>query len=52
MSSEFGINKTLTFLFMTRQQRNEGEKFVLIDDTTETDFAADKNAITINPKDL
>lgn len=52
MNIEFGINKTLAFLFMTRQQRNEGEKFVLIDDTTETDFVADKNAITINPKDL
>ena len=52
MKDKFALDKTIVFLLMTKHYREEGQKVVLIDDTTETNFDSYKNAITINPNDL
>lgn len=52
MSNEFALDKTMVFLLMTRDERNKGNTCVLIDDTAETNWNCDENAITINPIDL
>lgn len=52
MKEKFALDKTIIFLLMTKHYREEGQKVVLIDDTTETNFDSYKNTITINPIDL
>ena len=54
MTSEYCIDKTSSFLqIIHANPRMTGtEKCVLIDDTAETDYNLDNNAISINPKDM
>ena len=52
MKSDYSLDKTFVFLFMTRPDRQEGAVYYLIDDTTETNFNGNENAFTINPTDL
>ena len=52
MKSDYALDKTMVFLLMTKPEREEGVIYYLIDDTTETNFNVNENAITINPTDL
>lgn len=52
MKSDYSLDKTFVFLFMTRPDRQEGAVYYLIDDTTETNLTGNENAFTINPTDL
>ena len=54
MTSEYCIDKTTSFLQIihTKPRMSDTEKCVLIDDTADTDYNLDHNAISINPKDI
>lgn len=52
MVSKYGIDKTQAFHYLTKELREHGERYALIDDTTETNYEDFVNAYTINPTDL
>lgn len=52
MKSDYGLDKTLVFMLMTRPEREEGSVYYLIDDTAETNVEIIDNSIIINPSDL
>lgn len=54
MTSEYCIDKTTSFLQIihAKPRMSDTEKCVLIDDTADTDYNLDHNAISINPKDV
>lgn len=54
MTSEYFIDKTSSFLQIihTGEKLSDAEQCVLIDDTADTDYNLDHNAISINPKDM
>ena len=54
MTSEYCIDKTTSFLQLIHagEKLTDKEQCVLIDDTTDTDYNLDHNAISINPKDM
>lgn len=54
MTSEYFIDKTSSFLQLIHAGAKlaDTEQCVLIDDTADTDYNLDHNAISINPKDI
>ncbi len=54
MTSEYCIDKTTSFLQIVHVEPRltDKEQCVLIDDTADTDYNLDHNAISINPKDM